>query len=221
MDISMPVKNRRSFKKRSLSSKIIRYIVLIIFAIPMVLPLLWMLSTALKNNNSVFAIPPEWIPKEFQISNFATGLIQIDFWSRFSNTMIIAVLCVVGQILSSLSVGYAISRIRFPGRKLWFYLIIGSMMLPGMVSLIPVFHIYSSIGLYNTWWPLIIPAFLGNPFYTFLTRQFMSTIPYSYDEAAKMDGASHLQVLTKVLVPMCKPLIATMAVMAFQGAWND
>jgi multiple sugar transport system permease protein len=180
-----------------------------------------MLSTALKNNSAVFSIPPQWIPKEFQFSNFTEGLAQIDFWNRFGNTMFIAIISCIGQIMSSILVGYAIARLKFPGRKLWFYLIVGSMMLPGMVSIIPIFNLYNKLGWYNTWLPLIVPSFFGAPFYIFMTKQFMSTIPVSFDEAAKIDGANRLQILTKVLVPLCKPLIATIMIMQFQGSWND
>lgn len=199
----------------------IRYLLLLVLAIPMILPLLWMISTALKSDNAVFSVPPEWIPKEFQWSNFTIGLEQIEFWKRFLNTSIISVLACIGQVISSMCVGYAIARLKFPGKKIWFYLIVGSMMLPGMVSLIPVFKLYSAMGWYDTWLPMIIPNFLGAPFFIFMARQFMSVIPKSYDEAAKIDGASRLQVLVKVIMPMCKPLVATIVIMQFQCSWND
>lgn len=221
MNVTLATGIKTGRKRNQRIGKAVRYAVLIILVIPMVLPLFWMLSTALKTNSAVFSIPPQWIPKEFQFSNFTDGLEQIDFWRRFLNTMIIAILSVVGQIMSSILVGYAIARLRFPGRKLWFYLIVGSMMLPGMVSLIPMFNLYNKLGWYNTWLPLIVPNFLGAPFYIFMTRQFMSTIPVSFDEAAKIDGASRFQILSKILVPMSKPLIATIMVMQFQGTWND
>jgi multiple sugar transport system permease protein len=180
-----------------------------------------MLTTALKDNAAVFSVPPEWIPKVFMWENFTKGLEQVQFWRRFWNTTFIAILVCIGQVLSCLSVGYALARLKFPGKKIWFYLIIGSMMIPGMVTVIPVFKLFTSLGWYNTYLPLIVPAFLGAPFQTFLARQFMSTIPKSYDEAARIDGANRLQVLTKVMMPMCKPLIAVITIQAFQGAWND
>ena len=187
----------------------------------MLLPLLWMLSTALKDNAGVFVMPPQWIPSKFMWENFSKGLAKIDFWQRFRNSVIIAVLVTIGQILSCMSVGYAIARIKFPGKKIWFYLIIGSMMIPGAVTMLPVFRLYIALGFYGTWWPMILPAFLGAPFQTFLARQFMSSIPKSYDEAARIDGANRLQILVRVIAPMCKPLITVIAIQAFQGAWND
>lgn len=208
-------------KSRARLNLAIRYFLILLFCIPMLFPLLWMLTTALKDNAAVFTVPPQWIPKTFMWENFTIGLETINFWQRFGNTVLISVLCTIGSVCSCMSVGYAISRIKFPGKKIWFYCIIGSMMIPGMVTLIPVFKFWTSVGAYGTWWPLIIPAFLGAPFQTFLVRQYLSTIPKSYDEAARIDGANRLQILLRVITPMCKPLIATIAIQAFQAAWND
>ena len=199
----------------------VRYIVILIFALPMVLPVLWMLSTALKENTAIFVLPPQWIPETFHWENFTIGLSRINFWHAFCNTLFVAVLCVIGTIISNLSVGYALSRFRFKGRKLWFYMVVGSMMIPGMTTVMPMFKFWTAVGAYGTWLPMIIPAFLASPFNTFLTRQFLSTVPKSYDEAAKIDGASDVQVLSMVIAPLCKPLIAFMAISAFQGVWND
>lgn len=195
-------------KKKAIVTTVIRYLIILIFCVPMIMPLLWMLTTALKDNAAVFAMPPQWIPKVFHWENFTIGLQQIEFWKRFGNTVFISVIVCFGQVCSCMSVGYALARLRFPGKKVWFYLIVGSMMIPGMVTVIPVFRLWAACGFYGTWWPMIIPAFLGAPFQTFLAKQFMSGLPKSYDEAARMDGASRLQVLLKVIGPMCKPLIA-------------
>jgi len=118
--------------------------------------------------------------------------------------------------------GYALARLRFPGRKTWFYLFVGSMLLPGVVGLIPLFQLYKSIGWYDTWLPLIVPAFLGgNPLFIFLARQYFLAIPYSIDEAAKIDGAGHFRIFTQVMLPLTRPAWLTMAILAFQASWND
>ena len=210
-----------SKKAHTISSTILRYVLIVIFGVPMVLPVLWMLSTALKDNRAVFVMPPQWIPTEFHWENFTIGLGRINFWHAFLNTLFIAVLCVTGSIISNMMVGYALSRFKFKGRKIWFYMIIGSMMIPGMTTVMPMFQFWTAIGAYGTWLPMIIPAFLASPFNTFLTRQFLSTIPKSYDEAAKIDGASNAQILFRVIAPLCKPLMAYMAISSFQGVWND
>jgi multiple sugar transport system permease protein len=208
-------------KTKRIVSTASRYLLILMFCIPMILPILWMITTGLKDNNAVFKMPPQWIPDTFHWENFTKGLEKVDFWRRFACTTFISLLCCIGQVMSCMSVGYALARMKFKGKKLWFYMIIGSMMIPGMVTVIPVFKLYSSLGWYNTWLPLIVPAFLGAPFQTFLVRQFLTTIPRSYDEAARIDGASRLQILTRIIVPMSKPLIVVILIQSFQGSWND
>lgn len=208
-------------RKQEITIKTLRFALILVLCIPMLMPLLWMLSTALKSNTAVFKMPPEWIPSEFQWNNFSAGLNKIQFWPRFLISTGLSVIVTIGQICSCMCVGYALARLKFPGKKVWFYLIVGSMMIPGMVTMIPVFRFWVAVGAYGTFWPLIIPAFLGAPFQTFMARQFMMGIPKSYDEAAIMDGASRLQILVKIVAPMSKPLITVIAIQAFQGAWND
>lgn len=211
----------RSRKKTELIAQIVRGAVLWICSLTMILPLLWMITSALKTNTSIMSIPPQWIPKEFAWENFPIGLAAIQFWPRFLNTVFITVLCIIGQVISSTLVGYALSRIKFPGRKFWFYLFVGSMMLPSLVTVIPVFKFWSGLGFYNTYWPLIVPAFLGGPFYTFLIRQFLMGVPRSFDEAAKIDGAGHLRILFQILAPIIKPALITIVIMQFQASWNE
>lgn len=198
-----------------------RYVLILVFCIPMLFPLLWMLTTALKDNAAVFKVPPQLIPSEFHWENFTAGLAKVKFGRKFLNSLFISVIVSIGQICSCMSVGYALARLKFKGKKLWFYLIVGSMMIPGMVTVIPVFRLWAALGAYGTWWPMIIPGFLGAPFQTFLARQFMTTIPKSYDDAARIDGANRLQILVHIIAPMSKPLITVIAIQAFQGAWND
>lgn len=202
-------------------NKIIKYVLLTIFAIPMILPLIWMVSVALQSGSAIFTVPPRWIPKEFMWSNFSKAINQIGFWQKALNTLIITVLSTIGQVVSCTLVAYALSRLNFPGKKIWFYIIIASMMLPGFVSIVPVFRLFSKIGWYDTWLPLIVPAFLGGSFYIFLLRQYMMGIPKSFDEAAKIDGANHFQILTKIIAPMCKPAITVVIIMQVQSSWND
>ncbi len=200
---------------------IIRYVLILIFVIPMLLPVLWMLTTALKDNSAVFKTPPQWIPETFHWENFSAAFSSAQYFKRFGNTLFIAVLCIMGSVVSNMSVGYALARFRFKGRKLWFYLIIASMMIPGMVTVVPMFRFWTAVGAYGTWLPMIIPAWLAAPFNTYLTKQFLSTIPRSYDEAAKIDGASNGMILARIIAPLSKPLIAYMTIATFQGVWND
>ncbi|HLZ63467.1 MAG TPA: carbohydrate ABC transporter permease [Ktedonosporobacter sp.] len=197
------------------------YIIIAVVSISMLFPLLWMLTIALKGNNDVYKIPPEFFPREFHWDNFIKGVQAINFGPLFLNTVIITVLSTIGSVASSMLVAYGLSRIRFPGRKVWFYLFIGSMMLPGIVGLIPLFHLYLNLNMYDTWFPLFLPAFFGNPLYIFLARQYYLSIPYSLDEVAKIDGANHFTIFTHIMVPLTRPIWITMIIMTFTASWND
>jgi len=198
------------------------YVVALFICAVMIVPLLWMITIGLKSRTAVFDIPPRLLPHEFQWSNFVKGPQAINFPRLFLNSMVITALSVLGGVLTAMMAGYALARLRFPGRKLWFYLFVGSMLLPGVVGLIPLFQLYKSIGWYDTWLPLIVPAFLGgNPLFIFLARQYFLAIPYSIDEAAKIDGAGHLRIFVSVMLPLTRPAWLTMAILAFQASWND
>ncbi|HVX07475.1 carbohydrate ABC transporter permease [Humibacter sp.] len=202
-------------------SRIAWYALCGLLAVTMLLPLVWMLSIALKTNGDINQIPPTFFPKEFDWSNFVNGPNQIDFYRLLMNTAIVTVASTIGAVASSMVVGYGISRIEFPGRKLWFALISGSLFVPGIVGLIPLQHLYISTGLIDTWVPLILPAFFGSPIFVFLARQYYQSIPRYLDESALIDGANHWTIFTKIMLPITKPVSITIAIMSFQLAWND
>ncbi|ROP63721.1 multiple sugar transport system permease protein [Curtobacterium sp. PhB130] len=204
-----------------LLSRIAWYLLCALLAVSMLLPLVWMLSIALKSNGDINQIPPSFFPKEFDWSNFVTGPNMIDFYRLLLNTAIVTVLSTAGAVVSSMVVGYGISRIDFPGRKLWFALISGSLFVPGIVGLIPLQHLYISLGLIDTWVPLVLPAFFGSPIFVFLARQYYQSIPRYLDESALIDGAGHWTIFTKIMLPITKPVSITIAIMSFQLAWND
>ncbi|MGZ0152015.1 carbohydrate ABC transporter permease [Kribbella sp. WER1] len=213
---------RPAKKKPRLVGTTAWYIVALFICAVMVVPLLWMITIGLKSQTAVFDIPPKLLPREFHWSNFIDGPKAIHFPRLFLNSVIITALSVIGGVMTAMMAGYALARLRFPGRKVWFYLFVGSMLLPGVVGLIPLFQMYKSIGWYDTWLPLIVPAFLGgNPLFIFLARQYFLAIPYSIDEAAKIDGAGHLRIFVSVMLPLTRPAWLTMAILAFQASWND
>lgn len=197
------------------------YALTIVLCVAMLFPLFWVITTALKGDNDIYKVPPDFLPSDFRFDNFVKGWQEINFGQLFLNTMIISLLNVVGSVCSSMLVGYGLARIRFPGRRIWFYLFVGSMMLPSIVSLIPMFRLYLNFNLFDTWFPLWLPAFFGNPFYIFLARQYYLSIPYDLDESAKLDGASHFAIFTRIMVPLMQPVWITMAIMSFQASWND
>jgi multiple sugar transport system permease protein len=198
------------------------YVTALFICSVMIVPLLWMITIGLKSKTAVFDVPPKLLPTDWTWSNFVDGPKAIHFPRLLLNSTIITLLSVFGGVMTSMMAGYALARLRFPGRKVWFYLFVGSMLLPGVVGLIPLFQLYKSIGWYDTWLPLIVPAFFGgNPLFIFLARQYFMAIPYSIDEAAKIDGAGHFRIFTQVMLPLTRPAWITMAILAFQASWND
>ncbi|WSQ07870.1 ABC transporter permease subunit [Streptomyces sp. NBC_01231] len=198
------------------------YAVALLISSVMVLPILWMLTIALKGHSAVFQVPPRLLPDEFHFENFIDGPKAIHFPRLLLNSLVITSLSVMGGVMTSMMAGYALSRLRFPGRKVWFYVFVGSMMLPPVVGIIPLFQLFKDIGWYDTWLPLIVPAWLGgNPLFIFLARQYFLSVPYSIDEAAKVDGAGHVRIFFSVMLPITRPAWITMAILAFQFSWND
>lgn len=208
-----------SIKKKS--KIILHYFGLITVSIILIFPIFWMITIALKSDSSVVAIPPEWFPDSYHWDNFLKGMDTIGFVQKLINTVIITFFSTAGQVISSVLIGFAFARIKFPGKKIWFTLVIMSMMMPPIVGLIPLFKVYKNFGWFNTWMPLIFPNLFGDPFYIFLARQFFSTIPIQYDESAKMDGAGIFTTFYKIILPLLKPMIVVIIIWQVQKSWND
>ncbi len=240
MSQSQPNSFWASKKRQEKTFGLIGTVVLFVGAIIMLAPLVWMLSTSLKTPNQVFAVPPIWIPSPLQWSNYAkawdmSGIFALDYWYFFWvriqgitfstyawNTLVITVLGTLGTTLSSALVAFAFARLRFPGRDALFILCLATLMVPSQVTMIPTFILFKTLGWYDTFYPLIVPAFLGGGAYNiFLMRQFFMTIPYELDEAAKIDGCSNLGLFWNILLPLCKPALATVAIFSFVYNWND
>jgi multiple sugar transport system permease protein len=202
-------------------SRVSWYALCTLLAITMLLPLVWMVSIALKSDSDINQLPPSFFPHEFDWSNFVNGPAEIDFYRLLLNTVIVTALSTFGAVASSMIVGYGISRIEFPGRKFWFVLISGSLFVPPIVGLIPLQHFYINVGLINTWVPLILPAFFASPIFVFLARQYYQSIPRYLDESALIEGAGHWTIFTRIMLPITKPVSITIAIISFQFAWND
>ncbi|MBI2940177.1 MAG: carbohydrate ABC transporter permease [Chloroflexi bacterium] len=181
-----------------------------------------MISTSLKTPASVFNFPPQWIPEPVMWDNYHTALVKImPFGLYYINTTIITAASIVGKVLSRAVVAFAFARLRWWGRDVVFILMLSTMMLPPQVTLIPQFIIFRSFGWIDTFWPLIVPAFFGGAFYTFLLRQFFLTIPLEMDDAARIDGASNLQIFARIILPLSKPALAAVAIFTFTATWNE
>lgn len=197
------------------------HIALILLGITFLAPLAWVISTSLKLPGEVFITPIQWIPKNPRWANYAEIFTYLPFQRFILNSFFLALMESAGAVISSTVIAYGLARIRWRGRDAVFTLVIATMMLPGVVTLIPVFVMFRQIDWVGTFYPLWVPAWFGNAFFIFLMRQYMTTIPYELDEAARIDGASHLRTLWQVVVPLCGPAIATVAIFSVLGAYNS
>jgi ABC-type glycerol-3-phosphate transport system permease component len=210
-----------SLSVRQRISLALGYAVAIAGAVLFLLPLFWMISSSLKPDYQVLEFPPRWLPDPVQWSNYPEALTYVPFGRYAINTLLISALTILGHVLSCTIVAYGFARLRAPGKDVLFVVLLATMMLPYPVTMIPVYIGFNALGWINTIWPLVVPAFFGNPFYIFLLRQFFMTIPRDLEEAAQIDGASTLQTIWHVLLPVMRPAIATVAVFGFQAAWTD
>lgn len=197
------------------------YLVLTALGLLFALPFLWMLSSSLKAEADIWLYPPRWVPNPILLANYPESLRLMQFPRLLNNTLYITALTMLGQLASCSWVVYGFARFRFPGRNLLFMVLLSTMMLPGQVTMIPLFILFREFGWLNTFKPLIVPAFFGNPFFIFLLRQFVMTVPTELDDAAKIDGCGYVSIWWLVILPLLKPALATVAIFTFMGCWND
>jgi ABC-type glycerol-3-phosphate transport system permease component len=197
------------------------YALLIGLGIVFAMPFLWMFTTSLKPQDEVFAYPPTFIPTSFQWHNYRDGWQILPFSTFLRNSLIVTTANVVGNLISCTLVAYGFARLRARGKNALFVLLLATIMIPREVTIVPRFILFSEAGLVNTFWPLILPAWFGYPFFIFLLRQFFMTVPRDLDDAARIDGASYLRIFTDVIIPLSKPALATVAIFAFIGNWTN
>ena len=201
--------------------KALGYVLLLIVAAVLVLPLYWMVSTALKSPGQMFELPPVWVPNPIETSNFPQVFQEVPFARFLVNTSIIVAVNIVGQLVSVALVAYGFARLRFPGRSILFLLMLSTLMIPYHVTLVPRFILFAKLGWINTYLPLTVPAFTGSAFLIFLVRQYMMSIPFDLDEAAYIDGASRFDVFWRIILPLSRPALMLVVVFTFVGTWND
>ena len=201
---------------------VIWYLVLGFFALVLALPLIWLVTTSLKTGAQTFLMPPKWIPDPIVWRNYSDAFLAVAFHEYFWNTIRIVFFATTGALLTASMAAYAFARLRFPYRGPLFILVLSTIMLPSIVTLIPTFIVFRTLGWIDTFLPLIVPLwFGGGAFNIFLFRQFFMTIPLELDEAARIDGASSLRIYWGIILPLSKPVLATIAVFAFIHNWND
>ncbi len=211
----------KSRKRKKRMGDLVTYALLILVSIILMLPLVWMVSTSLKPMEEVVQFPPNLFPQNIQWNNYLETIQAFPFFRYAANTLVITVFVVIGTVLSNSFIAYGFAKIDFPGKRLLFSLVLSTMMIPGFVTMIPQYVLFSQIGWVGTYLPLIVPSFFGSGFSIFLMRQFYLSIDDELIEVAKMDGANHLYIWSRLMIPLTKPALITIAIQAFNGAWND
>jgi multiple sugar transport system permease protein len=204
------------------STRPVLYLVAAVLALSFVVPFIWTASTSLKQIKELYQFPPVLMPESPQWGNYVTVWTRVPFGQWVINTIIIATSAVAGTLATASLVAYSFARYKYPGRDAFFIVTLSTMMLPAEVTIIPQYLGFRELGLLDTLWPLIIPSWLGGgAFYIFLLRQFFMTIPRDLDDAAKIDGANGFQIFLNVMLPLAKPALATVAVIAFIAHWDE
>jgi multiple sugar transport system permease protein len=218
--------------RRGPVAQLVLWLTLILGSAAFVFPLWWMLvvslldkqraGAAVTGSMGVTLFPTSPQPSNYLEAIRETGSVPwIGFLDAMSNSIVVTVLVVLGTALSSSLVGYALARFRFRGNRTVFLVMLGTMMLPGQVTMIPLFLVFRELGWIDTILPLVVPAFFGNAFFIFMYRQFIAQIPESLLEAARIDGLGHLAIWWRIVLPLCRPVTAICAVFTFIGTWND
>jgi multiple sugar transport system permease protein len=220
-DFKVAKRSGVSAKQANVITGVLGHAALIVLGLIFLFPFFWMLTTALKPEEQIFAFPPEFWPEEFVWSNYPDAMTFVPFGTYLVNTLIVAFWVVVGTTLSSAIVAYGFAKIRWPGRNILFVIMLSTMMLPYQVTMIPLFTLFAEVGWVGSFLPLTVPAFFGVPFYIFLLRQFFMTIPNDLSDAARLDGASEFRIWWQVILPLTKTALITVALLTFIGSWNE
>lgn len=216
--LPMRSRPRSAFHRRR---RIGHYIAAVLVSLVFVFPFLVMLSTAFKPESEVFSSPPTLLPETWTLDNFHTALEAIPFWRYLFNTVLIAGLSMVGTALVCPLVAYSLAKVHWRGARVIFMLILGTMVLPPQVTMIPLYLIWDGVGAVGTILPLVAPSFLGVPFFIFLVRQFLVSVSDSLIEAGRIDGASEFRIYWSIVLPIARPAVVTAAVFQFMWAWTD
>ncbi len=212
--------DRRPRSRRPDWSRGATYIALTIGLIITLMPFIWMLLGSFKTQGELLQRPITWWPEQATLDNYSRWLTQLDYGQFFFNSVVVALVVVLGNIAFCSMVAYALAKMQFPGKKVLFVLVLLTLMVPGVVTLVPMFVLVANMGLVNTYPALILP-FLAGPLGVFLMRQFIMGVPDALLEAARIDGAGEFRIFLRIVMPQCGPAIATLAILTFLGSWNN
>ncbi|AUH39415.1 carbohydrate ABC transporter permease [Streptomyces sp. CMB-StM0423] len=211
---------RTRSRRRGRPAHLLLELLLVAVGLVMIAPLVWLVVQSLTAEEAAFELPPNWIPKPFTTDNFAAVPDAIPFGRMALNSLQVAVIATVGSLLVSVLAAYAFSRLTFRGRDGIFLVLLSALMIPAQMTVIPVFVLMRNLGLIDSLPALWLPALI-NVFSIFFFRQYFNTIPRELDEAARIDGAGHLWILFRIIVPLSGPALAAMAILTFQAVWNN
>lgn len=207
-------------RPRDRVARLVLHIVLVLGLLAMVGPFLWMLLSSFKSEGEIREVPPTWWPRDFALGNYTELFDRLSFPTYFTNSVVVAVAVTAGNLVLCSAAGYALAKMRFPGRKALLGLVLGTVMVPGMVTFVPLFVLVSKMGLTNTFAGLILP-FLVGAFGVFFMRQFILSIPDELIESARIDGAGEVRIFLRIILPLCRPALATLGILTFLGSWNN
>jgi multiple sugar transport system permease protein len=206
---------------RANAGRIAAFLVVVLLAALFIFPVVWMMLTSLKSLPEVFHLPPVWWPAELKWSNYPDALQVFPFVRYAVNTLRITIPVTVGTTISSAIVAYGFSRLRWRGRDAVFYLVLATLMIPSWVTLVPLYILFNNLGWVDTYRPLVVPSFFGDPFAIFLLRQFFLRQPQDLVDAGRVDGASHFRIFAQIIVPLSRPALTVVALFAFIDSWTD
>jgi multiple sugar transport system permease protein len=218
---------KRQRERTDWLSRMGAHLLLLLLSVMSLVPVLWMISSSLKASTEIFVIPIEWLPRTPRWENYATAFARAPIMLYFWNTMIVCVFSVLGVLISSSLVAFSFSRLRWPGRDFFFGLLLATMMLPGIILIVPRFLMFSYVFRWPGPWigsflPLIVPTlFATHGLYVFLIRQFFLGIPVELEDAARMDGASSFRILWQIFIPLSKPVMITVVILTFMQFYNE
>ena len=206
--------------KRSAASKWLLYTVVTLGFVAVVTPFVWMILGSFKGQGELLRVPPTWWPETATLDNYRSLFSEESFLRYFFNSTVVAVVITVANVTFCSMVGYALAKLKFRGKKLVFGLVMGTLMVPGMVTFVPLFVLVANLGLVDTYPGLILP-FLVTPFGVFLMRQFIIDLPDDLLDAGRIDGAGELRIFRQIILPLCGPGLATLGILTFLGSWNN
>ncbi len=218
---SQAVRARRRKLIRSIVGRAFILCLVSVGAVIILTPVFWMISTSLKSQAATLLFPPQWIPSSIHLDNYPTALTFLPFATYFKNTILITGTIMIGEVLTNSFVAYGFARLRGPGRNWLFVLVLSTMLVPFPVIMIPQYILFKHLGWIDTFLPLIIPPWFGSAFLIFLMRQFYMTIPRELDDAAEIDGCGYFGIWRRIMLPLAKPALATVAIFSFTYNWND